>query len=171
MQALLVPYVCLSVLASKSGCSGLLLHVRNLAKCACPGSCPPPSSSSSLSCSSWLGACLSDFCARLYPSTSLRLMPRFQCALFVYHRSIALFIIAAQTDFFLVFPQKQALKKKNKMLWFLSIGLWPHPCLHLITLSSDDWGLALLQHNLKTARTKSQPRISFKLTHFLVAET
>ena len=72
MLALLVPFVCLSVLASKSGCSGLLLHIWRL---VLNSLAPSPLSPIliDLFTSLLLGACLSDFGARLYHSTSLRL--------------------------------------------------------------------------------------------------
>ena len=71
IQALLVSYVCLSVLATKSGCRLSLqwfINIRHLALCTCipPPPWPsPPSSTTSSPRSSWLGACLSDFGASI----------------------------------------------------------------------------------------------------------
>ena len=66
MQDLLVHYVCLSVLAPKSGCRGLLLHIRHLTECTRILPPSPSCSLTSLPCSSWPEACLPDFGASLY---------------------------------------------------------------------------------------------------------
>ena len=72
MQLLLVPYVFLSSLASKSGCSGLIIHVRHRGhRFRIPPSPPFPASGASSSASSPAGARRSDFGAAAYHSTSL----------------------------------------------------------------------------------------------------
>ena len=72
MHALLIPFVYLSILASKSGCK--VYYTPYQASCQMhlhPSPSSPPSSFTSSPRSSWLGECLSDFGASLYHSTRL----------------------------------------------------------------------------------------------------
>ena len=71
MQPLLVPYVCLSSLASESSCSGLLIHTGPRGCSPVPQ--PPPSSPSPPSALSLGGERWSFFGAAAYHYTSLRL--------------------------------------------------------------------------------------------------